>query len=235
MHNEIEIIHLKIAQCHICPKMDKIKHVRNPLSVGEKTPVFILSQSLAESQLRKSGVNFFKQDGNLGSTGKQLEKFLNKINQTVFPPHDIRLDEGIVISKRKPEFYSVYNTEITHCYPGKAKLKGDRIPDKLEITNCLEQGFLFSEINLIKPKLILLMGKLSIKTFYKYILNQRNDKSITDLIYESISSNSIPKFNFGNLDIGFLPIQHASGANPLYNKMIKNEGFINLINNYLIS
>ena len=230
---KIEQIHTRIANCHICPKMDKYKKIRNPISVSKKTTVFILSQSLAENQLRKSGVNFFKPDGKLGSTGNQLEKFLNRINQTVFPPTDIQLEDGIIIPKKSSKYNSVYNTELIQCYPGKSKIKGDRLPENEEIINCLSQGFLFSEIGLIKPKLLLLMGNTSIKTFYKHILKIANKTPVTKLINEIVQSNSVPTVNFSGINIGFLPIHHASGLNPHYNKMVNNEDFIKLINNYL--
>lgn len=60
MKKELINLYSEIHNCHICPKMDKIKLQRNIESVDENSTVFILSQALAEKQLRESGVNFLK-------------------------------------------------------------------------------------------------------------------------------------------------------------------------------
>lgn len=233
MKQELVNLYSDIHNCHICPKMDKFKLQRKIESVDENSKVFILSQALAENQLRKSGVNFFKPDGLVGDTGKLLEKFLNQIGQTIYPPREIKLENGNIIPKGNQKFKSVYNTEITQCYPGKGKVKGDRVPDKNEIQSCIDSNFLLNEIQIIQPKLMLLMGRESTQTFFRYILKIENKLTLTDLINQIISKNEIPKTNiFGN-EIAYMPIQHASGANPSFGKMCNNEKLITLIKNYL--
>lgn len=233
MQKNLINLYSEIQGCKICPKMDNFKMQRNINSVDENSAVFILSQALAEKQLRESGVNFFKNDGQVGDTGRELEKFLNQFSQTIHPPKKIILENGNIIDKSINEFQSVYNTEITQCYPGKGKTKGDRLPEKNEIQNCINTGFLFSEINLIKPKLILLMGRLSTQTFYKYILKKECKLSLTSMINQIVVEGKIPTINiFGN-EIAYLPIQHASPVNPNFKKMCKNENLITLINTYL--
>jgi uracil-DNA glycosylase family 4 len=229
---ELANIYNDIYHCHICPKMDPFKEKRNISAVSHKTKVFIISQALAEKQLRLSGVNFFTSDGILGSTGKQLEKFLNTFNQTVFPPNDIILKNGSVINQGDLNKTSVYNTEITQCFPGK-EAKGDRKPDTSEIKNCLDKNFLFNEIKIIKPKLLLLMGRLSIKTFYKFILGNEPNKSTNEMIDDIVRKGIIPKCELGEHKLGFLPIQHASGLNPQYNTMLKNSDLLKLIKRFL--
>lgn len=234
MEKDLGTLYSKIQGCTICPKMDNYKVLRNVASVDTNTKVFILSQALAEKQLRFSGVNFFKEDGKVGDTGRLLEKFLNQFSQTIFPPKEIELSNGNVIpSKENKDYTTVYNTEITQCYPGKAESKGDRIPDKEEIERCINTNFLFSEINIIKPKLMLLMGKISTQTFFEQVLKKPNKFSLTYLIDQIIIDNNIPEVEiFGN-KIAYLPIQHASGLNPNFQKMCTNEKLITLINNYL--
>ncbi|MEM7801932.1 MAG: uracil-DNA glycosylase family protein, partial [Chloroflexota bacterium] len=54
-----------------------------------------------------------------------------------------------------------YMGAVTKCYPGKhPNGKGDRVPSKAEQKLC--RPFLEREIALIRPKLMLLVGKLSI-------------------------------------------------------------------------
>jgi len=233
MEKNLTSLYLKIQNCNICPKMDNYKMLRNIESVDTNTDVFILSQALAEKQLRYSGVNFFKDDGSVGDTGRLLEIFLNQFEQTIYPPREIELSNGSIIESKKKKYKTVYNTEITQCYPGKGKLKGDRLPEKEEIENCINTGFLFSEISFIKPKLMLLMGKISTQTFFEYILKKRNRLSLTDLIREIIVNNKIPEIEILGNKIGYLPIQHASGVNPNFQKMCNNVNLISLIKNYL--
>ena len=212
--------------------MDPFKEKRNISAVSHKTKVFIISQALAEKQLRLSGVNFFQMDGKLGNTGKQLEFFLNLFGQSVFPPKEIILKDGNIIPKCDEKYLPVYNTEITQCFPGKSK-KGDRKPEKDEINNCLSKNFLFDEIRIIKPKLLLLMGRLSIETFYKYVLNKTEKRTTNKLLNRIVTRFELPSLKLKGHQVKFAPIQHASGLNPNYKKMLDNKSLIKLIRSYL--
>ncbi len=54
----------------------------------------------------------------------------------------------------------VYMAAVARCFPGKATGGGDRIPDPKEIANC--RRHLALETALLRPKLILPVGKLAI-------------------------------------------------------------------------
>lgn len=54
----------------------------------------------------------------------------------------------------------VYMAAVCRCFPGKNPTAGDRVPSKYEIANC--SGWLQAEIDLLKPELILPVGKLAI-------------------------------------------------------------------------
>ena len=211
-------LYKRIKNCHQCPNMDQEKSLRLIEAVDIPCDVFILSQSLAESQLRRSGVNFFNEKGTLGNTGRNLEKFLNRFNRTVYPPKEIRLLNGSIIPKRKTGYYSVYNTEIAQCYPGK-KTKGDRVPNSIELSNCINQKFLLDEISLIRPKLLLLMGRLSRDTFYRNILRERTIQPFSE---EVSKGHAIERILPNEYRIKILPIQHASGANPNFGRMLSS-------------
>ena len=203
MKNQLCQLYEKIHKCHICPLMDSHKVLRKIESTNTLADVFIVSQSLAKDTLRESGINFFKIDGSMGSTGYYLEKFLNKIGRTIDP------------TNKK----CVYNTEIVQCFPGK-KGKGDRPPLNEEIINC--KHFLIEEIDLIKPALILLMGKSSRDGFWKFILNKKL----------SPFSQSVGLVDYYN-NIPVIPIQHASGINHRYSNMLNDEELINKIKGIL--
>jgi uracil-DNA glycosylase len=219
-----------IQICHICPQMDGEKSLRLVDAVNPKSDVFIISQTLAENQLRKSGVNFFQDDGSLGNTGANLERFLNKFCRTVYPNQEVMISGNVTVPSCNPKYKSVYNTEIAQCYPGKNKVKkGDRKPRSDEILNCHRKGFLIKEIIMIQPRLLLLMGKESRDSFFDYFLTGSYPSSLSDHISAIIDNGKIPVFTIGNLTLHVLPIQHASGANPRFSNMINNNRLVELI------
>jgi len=58
----------------------------------------------------------------------------------------------------------IYMTAVCRCFPGKhPKGSGDRVPDDLEIANCAP--WMAREIALLRPKLIIPVGKLAIGQF----------------------------------------------------------------------
>ena len=230
---KLDTLYHTISTCHICPQMDTHKKLRLIQAITLKSDVFIISQSLAATQLRLSGINFMNEEGNLGNTGKNLEKFLNKFNRTVFPIKKVELSDKVIISKCNPNYISVYNTEIVQCYPGKTRNKGDRQPNSQEIHNCINKKFIIDEIKLIEPKILFLMGNISYLTFFKYILKEKPILSLSDFILE-ITNTRIPKYKIDNRTVYIAPIQHASGANPRFNSMIKNDKLIERISEVLI-
>jgi uracil-DNA glycosylase len=91
----------------------------------------------------------------------------------------------------------VYMAAVCRCFPGKNPKGGDRVPDETEIKNC--SAWLKQEITLLKPELIIPVGKLAINQFTK------SDK-LKDVIGKQLSQTifGVP------LDIIALP--HPSGA-----------------------
>jgi uracil-DNA glycosylase family 4 len=201
--------------------MNPEKALRKIEAIDMQADIFIVSQSLAENQLRRTGVNFFAGDWELGSTGKNLEKYLNRIGRTVYPPIDIRLDNGVSIRKREESFISVYNTEITQCFPGKRKVgKGDRQPNAEEINNCLKKGFLWQEIKILKPKIVMLMGRMSRNIFFRnFVPDNAFPSLLSEHLAQIVKKGEMPECLLCDHRFRILPIQHASGANPYFQKM----------------
>jgi len=54
---------------------------------------------------------------------------------------------------------NIYMAAVCRCYPGKNPKSGDRVPNKQEIENC--EPWLAQEFTLLKPKLIIPIGKLA--------------------------------------------------------------------------
>ncbi len=57
----------------------------------------------------------------------------------------------------------VYMAAVCRCFPGKNPKGGDRVPTDEEIQNCA--GWLDAEIELLRPQLIIPVGKLAIEQF----------------------------------------------------------------------
>jgi uracil-DNA glycosylase len=58
----------------------------------------------------------------------------------------------------------IYISAITRCFPGPSPSgRGDRVPSPAEMANC--SSWLDSEIALIKPPVIILVGRLAIQRF----------------------------------------------------------------------
>lgn len=104
--------------------------------------------------------------------------------------------EGIGISeaafRRK-----VYMAAVCRCFPGKNPKGGDRVPDLEEIKNC--KRWLDIEMNLLKPQLIIPVGKLAIAQFMTF-----------DRLTEVIGQQHRIDTAIGKIDCIALP--HPSGA-----------------------
>lgn len=60
---------------------------------------------------------------------------------------------------------SVYMAAVTRCFPGRKRKGGDRVPSRMETANC--RTWLDYELNELKPKLIIPVGKLAISEIMK--------------------------------------------------------------------
>lgn len=61
----------------------------------------------------------------------------------------------------------VYMAAVCRCFPGKAPTGGDRVPDAQEIANC--SAWLRAELRLLRPELIVPVGKLAISQFVEFV------------------------------------------------------------------
>lgn len=91
----------------------------------------------------------------------------------------------------------IYFAAVCRCFPGKNPNGGDRVPDAQEIKNCAR--WLDAEIQLLKPDLILAVGKLAIAQFHPF------DKLV------EVVGQLIP-IDAGGHTVDLLPLPHPSGA-----------------------
>ena len=91
----------------------------------------------------------------------------------------------------------VYIASVCRCYPGKNPKGGDRVPSKDEIENC--SSWLKNEIELLKPSLVIPVGKLAIQQFLSF-------NKLTEVIGETFL---LEKFG---IYFDMIPLPHPSGA-----------------------
>lgn len=91
----------------------------------------------------------------------------------------------------------VYMAAVCRCFPGKNPKGGDRVPSLAEIGNCA--GWLQAESDLLKPKLILPVGKLAISQLLPV-------KKLNEVI------GKLHPVNFHGHLTEAIPLPHPSGA-----------------------
>jgi uracil-DNA glycosylase len=93
----------------------------------------------------------------------------------------------------------IYMAAVCRCFPGKNVTGGDRVPDAQEIATC--SRWLEAEIKLLRPQLLVPIGKLAIGQFIA-----------SDKLTEIIGKKSRVTYHGHEFDI--VPLPHPSGASP---------------------
>ena len=166
----------KILKCRKCKDMEGIPVVGNPI----ESKIILIGQApgIKEGDLKKPFA---------WTAGKNMFKWFSSI--------------GVNEEKFRN---SIYMSAVCRCYPGKStKGSGDRVPTKLEIKKCAK--WLNFEIEKLKPKLIIPVGKLAISQFLAF-----------DKLNEVVGKKIVYSKNNYKIDIVSLP--HPSGLSTWYKK-----------------
>lgn len=91
----------------------------------------------------------------------------------------------------------VYMAAVCRCFPGKNPKGGDRVPNLEEIENC--SSWLAREMELLKPKLVIPVGKLAISQTMEV-------KKLKDIIGKSY------EIELHGQPTEIIPLPHPSGA-----------------------
>jgi uracil-DNA glycosylase len=94
---------------------------------------------------------------------------------------------------------SIYMAAVCRCFPGKKASGGDRVPSPEEIANC--SGWLDAEIEILRPGLVVAVGKLAIAQF------------LPDEKLESLVGRKFRVERAGR-EMDLIPLPHPSGASP---------------------
>jgi len=159
----------KLKQCTQCPDMFGPPVAGNPIL----SPVMLIGQAPGDKEILIPKPFAW-------TAGKTLFKWFNQTGLT------------------EEEFRNfVYMSAVCRCFPGKKPRGGDRVPNKTEIKTC--SHWLEMEYKLLKPKLILAVGKLAISQFLEV-------KKLTDVI------GQLHQIELNGEQIDFIPLPHPSGA-----------------------
>jgi uracil-DNA glycosylase len=94
---------------------------------------------------------------------------------------------------------SIYMAAVCRCFPGKNLSGGDRVPTKEEVGNC--SCWLENELNILKPDLVIPVGKLAIEQF---LALPRLDQIIGRQF----------RVSYRRQQFDLIPLPHPSGASP---------------------
>ena len=158
-----------LAKCRLCPEMIGPVVSGNPVL----SPILLIGQAPGDKE------------GGFGrpfawTAGKTLFKWFERIG----------LDEHSFRQR-------VYMAAVCRCFPGKNPKGGDRVPNLEEIKNC--SGWLQAEIDLLKPELIIPVGKLAISQLLPV-------KKLNDVI------GKLHPVLFHGHRCETIPLPHPSGA-----------------------
>ena len=98
----------------------------------------------------------------------------------------------------------IYMAAVCRCFPGKRPEGGDRVPAPDEIANC--SGWLEAEMNLLRPGLVVAVGKLAIQQFMPCVK------------LDVVIGSSFPSEYRGH-KFDLVPLPHPSGASPWPHQM----------------
>jgi uracil-DNA glycosylase len=93
----------------------------------------------------------------------------------------------------------IYFAAVCRCFPGKKPTGGDRVPDEEEIANCAR--WLVAEFALLRPLLVLPVGKLAITRFLP-------PGPLNEIIGKKY------RIDYHGHPVDCIPLPHPSGASP---------------------
>ena len=170
MKNKLIVEHqLALAQCRLCPDMTPPSVLGSPVA----SKVLLIGQAPGDKE-PVLGRPF------AWTAGKTLFKWFSSIG----------LEEEAFREK-------VYMSAVCRCFPGKNPKGGDRVPSLKEFDVCSQ--WLVAEIELLKPALIIPVGKLAILQYLEF-------KKLVEVIGSSF------EHTIYGYTVDIIPLPHPSGA-----------------------
>lgn len=183
---ELTQLQQKIRACTLCVEAGHIPAAHPILHGSERARIMVLGQApgptASERPLPYSG-----------ASGRTLRGWLRRAG----------FEEDALYD---PERF--YLTSVTKCFPGRATNgKGDRAPSRAEIELCSRH--LDRELAMVRPELILALGRLSIGTLVR---------SLRALPLAKIIGSAVPAEYPAAAGALVLPLPHPSGVSRWHNE-----------------
>jgi uracil-DNA glycosylase len=96
----------------------------------------------------------------------------------------------------------VYMAAVCRCFPGKAEKGGDRVPSPFEVEQC--RRHLEAEVRLIKPRLVIPVGKLAIAALG--LFDQVDSDKLVDVV------GGTTRTTIAGVGVDVVALPHPSGA-----------------------
>lgn len=212
---------------------------RNLAAVEADAKLAVVGEAVGPASVRLSGVNYFNQHGRLGPTGTNLDRVLDHFGYTVYPPSNVMLTAGRIECAGGEGRNTVYCTDLCPVFPGRSPATHGNIrrPSPDLIRSALQHRFLEREIEIVKPKVILLLGEHAYKSFYQFLLNTSVQDNLSRLVYH-MKDGDFPTYKRALI----VPLLHPSPASPTFARWFKSfpnsphaTAFVNLVQSYLKS
>ena len=171
MRLELIIEDDNIHKCNLCNEMIEKFPNSKTVSIGKRNDIVILGEAPANNGWRKSGVAWYDINHKLLPSGVVLQKLLDEIA--------LKIED-------------TYFLEAIKCYP-----KDRKYLNKCS-SNC--RKFLFKQLEIIKPKIVLSLGDAA-------------TKAILDVKYKKFSDVVGKEFIIDNYKV--IPIYHPSPISPM--------------------
>ena len=169
----LKSIHQKLQKCRACPNM-----CGTPVhGKANMTDIMLIGQAPGPHEADRGKPFAY-------TAGKTLFGWLNSVT-------DLEEEE---LRER------IYFAAVARCFPGKASSGGDREPTPVEIANC--RVFLEAEVQVLKPKIIIAVGKLAISE----VLGIKKSTKLTDVIGKKF------EVEYHGQKVIVIPLPHPSGV-----------------------
>lgn len=188
-----------------CARYDAEVVQRSVQALDPDSQLFILSEAYARTQVRLTGVNWFDERGKMGQSGKYLDQILRCVGYTVYPPSELELRQG-KIRVREPDLRTVYTADIFPAFP-----PGGGAPSPAMIADALYHRFLVRQLEIVRPKVLLLLGRHSYATFHTYLLGEPTKTKISDAFLSLSPATALTEYE-GARVVPFLHPSPQSGT-----------------------
>lgn len=160
-----------IHKCNLCNDMIEKFPNSKTVSIGRRNDIVILGEAPANNGWRKSGIAWYDINHKLLLSGVVLQKLLNEIN--------LKIED-------------TYFLEAIKCYP----------KDRKYLNKCSEncKKYLFKQLEIIKPKVVLSLGDAATKSMLKF-----KYKKFSDVVGKEFDINGYK----------VIPIYHPSPISPM--------------------